>query len=167
MKLYMIKIDNKDLANYIMFKLDKEDNNFSMNELGQIDEIIINPININGEYEKIDLEVIKFFLNLKKIPYVIRFLISDICLFAGDIFRQVCRCTVSAFGGDYLSRFGDEDFCFKARFAGNNPRVAAARQEFADVAHAFAERFTDNQDIHIAAAGDIFHILFRYGAEFV
>ena len=49
----MIKIDNTDLANYIMFKLDKEDNNFSMDELGQIDEIIINPININGEYEKI------------------------------------------------------------------------------------------------------------------
>lgn len=69
MKLYMIKIDNKDLANYIMFKLDKEDNNFSMDELGQIDEIIINPININGEYEKIDLEVIKFFLNLKKILF--------------------------------------------------------------------------------------------------
>ena len=65
----MIKIDNKDLANYIMFKLDKEDNNFSMDELGQIDEIIINPININGEYEKIDLEVIKFFSNLKKILF--------------------------------------------------------------------------------------------------
>ena len=30
----MIKIDNKDLANYIMFKLDKEDNYFSMDELG-------------------------------------------------------------------------------------------------------------------------------------
>ena len=61
----MIKIDNTDLANYIMFKLDKEDNSFSREELNQIDEIIINPININGEYEKINLEVIKLFLNLK------------------------------------------------------------------------------------------------------
>ncbi len=57
----MIKIDNTDLANYIMFKLDKEDNSFSREELNQIDEIIINPININGEYEKINLEVIKLF----------------------------------------------------------------------------------------------------------
>lgn len=65
----MIKIDNTDLANYIMFKLDKEDNSFSREELNQIDEIIINPININGEYEKINLEVIKLFLNLKKILF--------------------------------------------------------------------------------------------------
>ena len=65
----MIKIDNTDLANYIMFKLDKEENNFSKEELEKIDEIILNPININGEYEKIDLEVIKYFSNLKKILF--------------------------------------------------------------------------------------------------
>lgn len=65
----MIKIDNTDLANYIMFKLDKEDNSFSVEELGEIDEIIINPININGEYEKINLEVIKYFSNLKRILF--------------------------------------------------------------------------------------------------
>ena len=65
----MIRIDNTDLANYVMFKLNKEENAFSTEELKQIDEIIINPININGEYEKINLEVIKLFLNLKKILF--------------------------------------------------------------------------------------------------
>ena len=65
----MIKIDNTDLANYIMFNLYKEDNSFSVEELGEIDEIIINPININGEYEKINLEVIKYFSNLKRILF--------------------------------------------------------------------------------------------------
>ncbi len=65
----MIKIDNTDLANYIMFKLNKEDNNFTIEELGQIDEIIINPININGEYEKINLEEITYFSNLKRILF--------------------------------------------------------------------------------------------------
>ena len=52
-----------------MFKLDKEENSFSVEELGEIDEIIINPININGEYEKINLEVIKYFSNLKRILF--------------------------------------------------------------------------------------------------
>ena len=38
----MIKIENDNLANYVMFKLDKLENEFTEDELNQIIEIVIN-----------------------------------------------------------------------------------------------------------------------------
>lgn len=38
----MITIENENLANYIMFKLDKLDNEFTLEELNQITEVVIN-----------------------------------------------------------------------------------------------------------------------------
>ena len=38
----MIKINNENLANYIMFKLDKLDNEFTEEELNQITEVVVN-----------------------------------------------------------------------------------------------------------------------------
>lgn len=38
----MITIENENLANYIMFKLDKLDNEFTLDELNQITEVVIN-----------------------------------------------------------------------------------------------------------------------------
>ena len=37
----IIKIENKNLANYIMFKLDKVDNGFTEQELNIITEVVI------------------------------------------------------------------------------------------------------------------------------
>ena len=37
----IIKIENKNLANYIMFKLDKVDNSFTEQELNTITEVVI------------------------------------------------------------------------------------------------------------------------------
>ena len=39
----MIKIENQQLANYVMFKLNKIENEFTEEELQEIDEIILNP----------------------------------------------------------------------------------------------------------------------------
>lgn len=63
----MIKIENKELANYVMFKLDKIENEFTESELNEIDEIVLSPININDEYVSIDINIINYFTNLKKI----------------------------------------------------------------------------------------------------
>ena len=36
-----IKIENENLANYVMFKLDKLDNEFTEQELNQITEVVL------------------------------------------------------------------------------------------------------------------------------
>lgn len=75
----MIKIENKQLADYIMFKLDKLENEFTEEELKNIDEIVINPIDINEEYSKINLEVINYFTGAK------RLVLKNLFLFDEDI----------------------------------------------------------------------------------
>ena len=66
----MIKFENEQLAKYIMFKLDKEDNNFTEEELEKVDELVLDPININGEYEEVDLDKISYFTNVKRILFI-------------------------------------------------------------------------------------------------
>lgn len=66
----MIKIENEQLANYIMFKLDKQDNEFTADELQNIDEIVLNTIDINEEYTEINLDVINYFTGMKKMMVV-------------------------------------------------------------------------------------------------
>lgn len=66
----MIKFENEQLEKYLMFKLDKEDNNFTEEELENIEELVLNPININDEYEEIDLDKISYFTNLKRILFI-------------------------------------------------------------------------------------------------
>ena len=66
----MIKFENAQLEKYLMFKLDKEDNNFTEEELENIEELVLNPININDEYEEIDLDKIGYFTNLKRILFI-------------------------------------------------------------------------------------------------
>ncbi len=63
----MIKIENESLANYLMFKLKKEDNKFTEEEIKTIDEIVLNPYDINNTYFEINLDIIKAFLGLKKL----------------------------------------------------------------------------------------------------
>ena len=64
-----IKINNKQIENYIMFMLDKDENNFTEEELAKIEELVLNPVSINGEYNEIDLDIIKNFTNLKRIYF--------------------------------------------------------------------------------------------------
>ena len=63
----MIKIENEQLADYIMFKLDKQDNEFTEEELQDIDEIVLNTIDINEEYTEINLDVINYFTGVKRL----------------------------------------------------------------------------------------------------
>ena len=65
----MITIDNSELANYLMFKLDKLENEFSEEELEQIEELVLNPYDINEEYHELDLDVLKYFKNLQTISF--------------------------------------------------------------------------------------------------
>lgn len=65
----MIKIENKALSRYLMFTLDKSENTFSEEELQTVEELVLNPINIIGEYKEIDLDIIRYFPNLKNISF--------------------------------------------------------------------------------------------------
>lgn len=66
----MIKFENKQLEKYLMFKLDKDKNIFEKEELESIEELVLNPLNINGEYHEIDLDIIQYFTNLKRILFI-------------------------------------------------------------------------------------------------
>lgn len=65
-----MKIDCKVLANYIMFKLDNLDNNFTQEELNLIDEITIDYNQIREEDEFFDFKIISFFPNLKNLELI-------------------------------------------------------------------------------------------------
>lgn len=73
----MITIDNSELANYLMFKLDKLENAFSEEELEQVEELVLNPYDINEEYHELDLDIFKYFKNLKTISFS-NLLITDL-----------------------------------------------------------------------------------------
>ena len=62
-----MKIDCKVLANYIMFKLDKLENNFTKEELELIDEITIDYNQIREEDEFFDFKIISIFILIKMI----------------------------------------------------------------------------------------------------
>lgn len=66
----MIKFENEQLEKYLMFKLDKQEKIFSEEELRKVEELVLNPVNINGEYNEIDLDIIKYFTNLKRILFI-------------------------------------------------------------------------------------------------
>ncbi len=73
----MITIDNRELADYLMFKLDKLENEFSEEELEQIEELVLNPYDINEEYHELNLDILKYFKNLKTISFS-NLLITDL-----------------------------------------------------------------------------------------
>ena len=73
----MVTIDNRELANYLMFKLDKLENAFSEEELEQVEELVLNPYDINEEYHELDLDILKYFKNLKTISFS-NLLITDL-----------------------------------------------------------------------------------------
>ncbi len=63
----MIVIKNKNLADILMFKLNKLDNEFTLEELSTIIELTINPVNINGDYTPMDLEALAYLTNLEEL----------------------------------------------------------------------------------------------------
>ena len=65
----MIKFDNEQLEKYLLFKLDKQEKSFSKEELAGIEELVLDPVNINGEYNEIDLDIIKYFTHLKRVLF--------------------------------------------------------------------------------------------------
>lgn len=66
----MIRIENESLANYLMFKLDKLSNEFTEEELGQIEELYINPISSDGNINSLDINILRWFVNLKSLILV-------------------------------------------------------------------------------------------------
>lgn len=65
----MIQIENDNLANFLMFQLDKIENNFTIEELSTVKELVIDPVDLNGEYFPINLEVLNYFPFLEKISF--------------------------------------------------------------------------------------------------
>ena len=63
----MINIQNENLANYVMFKLNKIENAFTEQELATIEELVVNPVDIINESTPINLEVLTFFVGLKNL----------------------------------------------------------------------------------------------------
>lgn len=61
----MIKFGNKSLESFIQFKLNKTNNNFTVKELKSIKTLDLNPIDIDSSYNKVNLEDLKYFPNLK------------------------------------------------------------------------------------------------------
>lgn len=72
----IINIDNKNLANYIMFKLDKVDNGFTEEELNQITEVVID---YNNECDSsfVFLEELSKLKNLNTITLRNGYIFSD------------------------------------------------------------------------------------------
>ena len=63
----MIKISNKKVADFLMLKLGKLDNNFKKEELETVKSLFLNSKDANGNDEEIDLTILKYFTNLEEL----------------------------------------------------------------------------------------------------
>lgn len=63
----MIKISNEKIANFLMLKLGKLDNNFKKEELATVKSLFLNSKDANGNDEEIDLTILKYFTNLEEL----------------------------------------------------------------------------------------------------
>lgn len=66
----MINIQNENLANYVMFKLGKIENAFTLQELATLEELVVNPVDIINESTPINLDVLNYFVGLKNLELV-------------------------------------------------------------------------------------------------
>lgn len=73
----IINIPNRSLEDYVMFKLDKIENQFTIEELTQITEITLNYNEIKEDNEEINLEILNYFTNLKDLT-LLNFSISNL-----------------------------------------------------------------------------------------
>ena len=72
----IIKIENKNLANYIMFKLDKVDNGFTEEELNKITEVVID-YNNESDSSFVFLEELSKLRNLKTVTLRNGYIFND------------------------------------------------------------------------------------------
>ena len=63
----MIKISNEKVADFLMLKLGKLDNNFKKEELETVKSLFLNSKDSNGNDEEIDLTILKYFTNLEEL----------------------------------------------------------------------------------------------------
>ena len=63
----MIKISNEKIADFLMLKLGKLDNNFKKEELETVKSLFLNSKDANGNDEEIDLTILKYFTNLEEL----------------------------------------------------------------------------------------------------
>ena len=63
----MIKISNEKIADFLMLKLGKLDNNFKKEELATVKSLFLNSKDANGNDEEIDLTILKYFTNLEEL----------------------------------------------------------------------------------------------------
>ncbi len=62
-----MKLNNKSISNYVMYKLSKIDNDFSFEELNKVDELVINLKDIINDEEDFNFDDIRKFNNLKRL----------------------------------------------------------------------------------------------------
>ena len=65
----MIKIENEQLAKFLMFKLNKNENEFTEEELSKVDEIVLDTVDIEGNYNEINLDIIKCFSGAEELIF--------------------------------------------------------------------------------------------------
>ena len=63
----MIKISNEKVADFLMLKLGKLDNNFKKEELETVKSLFLNSKDSYGNDEEIDLRILKYFTNLEEL----------------------------------------------------------------------------------------------------
>ena len=63
----MIKISNEKVADFLMLKLGKLDNNFKREELETVKSLFLNSKDSYGNDEEIDLTILKYFKNLEEL----------------------------------------------------------------------------------------------------
>ena len=63
----MIKISNEKVADFLMLKLGKLDNNFKKEELATVKSLFLNSKDANGNDEEIDLTILKYFTDLEEL----------------------------------------------------------------------------------------------------
>ena len=63
----MISLKNENIAEIAEFKLNKQENNFTEQELCQITDIVYDVLTLDNETIEDDLEDLKYFKNLKKL----------------------------------------------------------------------------------------------------
>lgn len=63
----MIKISNEKVADFLMLKLGKLDNNFKKEDLATVKNLFLNSKDSYGNDEEIDLTILKYFTNLEEL----------------------------------------------------------------------------------------------------
>lgn len=66
----LINISNQKLKELLIFKLNKTDDKISIDELKSITELVLNPVDISGHYNSIDLSLLNYLISLEDLELI-------------------------------------------------------------------------------------------------